>query len=359
MTKNISKNTQEPSNESFFNKFKKNKSNKIENFVDFIENDFEKNIKFLKCNEFKETFVLEFKPTNYCNLSCEYCCFHSKEKNSFDINQTEKLLKIVKYLMDKINYKKIYLFIYGGEPTLYPHLNKFIKTSIDYFEKNNFEYKILIQSNGFSSIEKIIDPKIYKNLSFSLSFHYKELLKHRKIKKFIKNAELLNSIGLLQEITYMITKDNLKNDLALINLFKQKKLPLYIRSILQESNYFRKKYDGLLTIEDKNYETDQGNFSFEDLTVNNSFNFQNYYCEAGITSCIVSENDLYRCDMDFLYDINKIGTIQEDYSILIKKFNKLYNDKCNLKCSHKFCSIYFSNKFHENYSKELINGKDI
>jgi sulfatase maturation enzyme AslB (radical SAM superfamily) len=328
----------EKKEESFYNNYKKENE---DNFITFIDKDFKKsNLEFLKCDEFSNQLVIEFKPSNFCNLDCSYCCFHDKNtNNNFNISKINEFFILIDNMIKENNYSNIYLFIYGGEPTMYSDLEKFV--NLFYKHYVGIKIKTVIQSNGVTPFYEEEYKKFlnYSGLTFSFSFHNNELKDKKLLSTFIKNAKILNSLKVLQEIVLMISKDTYKEILKLSKLLQRHRLPIYIRSILQDSKYFKDKK--ILNVSDKLLITNLGNFSFEEMSMQNFFNYKDYYCEAGLTSILISVNDVYRCDMDFLYNRNKYGNFNTDSGMEI--FNNIKNS-CML-CTHKFCSIFFSDRY--------------
>lgn len=110
---------------------------------------------------------LTISPSNICNFKCRICNYHSssaiaseKIKNSAsekEINEVKNILK--KYSSDnrknkifealeKTSYSIEFLHILGGEPFMYPHLEK----SLDILIKNNHAKNITLEFNSNGSI---------------------------------------------------------------------------------------------------------------------------------------------------------------------------------------------------------------
>ncbi len=331
---------------SLFEKYRE-KSDDPQTFVNFIENQFSiKDFDKLIANEYTNKLVIEFKPTDNCNFDCSYCCFHDNTTKHLSREQFNNYKKI---LIERGTDKdEVFLFIYGGEPTMHPDILIYINELSQIY--NDKKVKILIQTNGqkWDIKEYTVACDFFDihnlNASFSFSFH-EEFSKLDQITKRIKYLLNRNRFDVM---TYMITKDNIKRHLSIINILKHLDIPIYVRTILQESEWFLKndKYNKYITrdLDDKSfvlYANDTiSKMAFEDLTMNGYLNFKGYYCTAGVNSVLLSANGkIYRCDMDFLYD--------KDIMYDVNKDNKLINDTQYIKCTHKFCSIYYGDKHKE------------
>lgn len=94
-------------------------------------------------NNFENSLYITWEITNYCNYSCSYCWPEShSNKNKYPSD----LLKIKSFfsILEKKNLyknKKIFIELFGGEPTLWNGLINFI----NYFKNFNF----ILVSNGY------------------------------------------------------------------------------------------------------------------------------------------------------------------------------------------------------------------
>lgn len=327
---------------SLFDKYSKKDDDYV--FVNFIEKQFKrKEFVSLVSGEYTNRFVIEFKPTDRCNFDCSYCCFHDNKAKPLSDEQFAKYLEVLKNMgTDKDD---IFLFVYGGEPTKHPKLVEFIIAIRDLYPGKTF--KTLIQSNGMwwklDDYKKNCEILLANNIDFVFSFSYhKEFCKISDLKPRI---DYLLSIDRFEVLTYMITRTDIESHIRQIKILRQTNIPLYVRTILQESEWFLKSpYAEYITREtDKPYIlTDKDGvheYSFEDLTMRGYLNFKNYSCSAGQNSLLLGSNGkIYRCDMDMLYDRNEMYNVNES---LEPKYDI---NKC-LNCQHKFCSIYYGDKW--------------
>jgi MoaA/NifB/PqqE/SkfB family radical SAM enzyme len=85
--------------------------------------------------------MLHTMPTHRCQLSCEHCCFKNRQDFQLDIDPYLYMLGVTQYWM--LGTRAIEL-TGGGEPTLYPHIQK----CLEYFLSLNL--KIGLITNGLS-----------------------------------------------------------------------------------------------------------------------------------------------------------------------------------------------------------------
>jgi len=131
-----------------------------------------------------------------CNLKCPYCdTLYAREKESGEIITVEQIVKKI------ISMKNHVIVFTGGEPLLY---EKEILDIIILLEKNNFYYKIIVETNGtvksmFLMRNDKRNDKIYFVVDYKLpssnvnineiNFLYKDLSK-QDIIKFVISDEI-------------------------------------------------------------------------------------------------------------------------------------------------------------------------
>lgn len=316
-------------------------------FVDFIDDQFDvKEFDKLICTEFTDKFVIEFKPTDKCNFGCSYCCFHDNQGVHLSDENFYKYLEVLRNI--NTSNKEIFLFVYGGEPTLHPHMTEYIIRMRDNFP--NKKFRALIQSNGMHwsledykhHCEILMEHDI--DFQFGFSFHHESC----KVSDLKPRIDYLRSIDKFETLVYMLTRKGIDKHVQMIKVLKGMGIPLYVRTILQESEWIGKS-EYRKWISHKPDETpfivvDDGGvhcYSFEELAMQGYLNFNGYCCSAGQNVLLLSANGkIYRCDMDFLYDKNVI------YDVNIST-EQLFNINECLQCTHKFCSIYYGDKWNE------------
>jgi sulfatase maturation enzyme AslB (radical SAM superfamily) len=321
-------------------------------FVNFIEGQFERrDFKSLISKEYTDKFVIEFKPTDKCNFDCSYCCFHDNKAKPCTDEMFENYKTVIRNM--NIDKDEIFLFLYGGEPTRHPKLVDYIIELNDLFPGKTV--KTLIQSNGMfwkleeykTNCQRLIDHGV--DFVFSFSYH-REFCKISELKPRIDYLMSIETHGhpVFECMTYMITKENVDIHIAQIKILQQTNIPVYVRTILQESEWFlTSKYKQYITTDTHDpymlvdTEGVEHSYGFEDLTMRGYLNFKGYSCSAGQNAILMGSNGkIFRCDMDFLYDRNEIYNVNESLE------PKYEIDNC-LKCDHKFCSIYYGDKWDQ------------
>lgn len=328
---------------SLFDKYRK-ESKDPDKFVNFIENTFNvRDFKKITAQEYTDKLVIEFKPTDKCNFDCSYCCFHDNRSIPLPRKTFDNYLEILTNRgTDK---KSIFLFVYGGEPTKHPDLIEYIIDIVNIYK--GLKVKVLIQSNGMwwdvTEYKKACDILDEHGIEYVFSFSFHK--EYTKITGIAKRIKYLISRGRFEVMTYMITRNEIKSHISNINIMRKVGIPVYVRTILQESEWFmNSEYKNVITreidgdsfiIEDK---LGKRAASFEDLTMGGYLNFNGYNCSSGDNSILLSANGkIYRCDMDFLYDRD----VMYDANIS----NKIINNTNCKTCTHKFCSIYYGDKW--------------
>jgi len=112
--------------------------------------------------------VVGLQITDKCNLRCKYCIAKNDLK-LFDFSQSNQTL--IKNVIEKLN--PMAVWISGGEPTLNNDLIKIIAL----IQKTNANVGIVVDTNGVSIPDFIIDSAQQKNIYFrvSLDSHLSEI----------------------------------------------------------------------------------------------------------------------------------------------------------------------------------------
>ncbi|MHA1268185.1 MAG: radical SAM protein [Candidatus Helarchaeota archaeon] len=89
--------------------------------------------------------VIEFHPSDICDLNCFYCTYRwairnmKKEEKIYPFNKLDKIVELK---------PKAIVIVGGGEPTLYKDGNKTLNDLINYFAENISNVKIGLATNG-------------------------------------------------------------------------------------------------------------------------------------------------------------------------------------------------------------------
>ncbi|GAA0125479.1 radical SAM protein [Clostridium sp. CTA-19] len=190
--------------------------------IALLEKEVNKNIK----NE-KEELSLTVSLTEKCNFECVYCYQDHKAKD-LSIENAEKLVEIVKEMIEDNKFKVLKIHYFGGEPLLnvdmlyYLH-DKFKKISKEY----NMGYKAYLTTNGSRLNKEILSKVNFKNIQ--LTFDGLEDT-HNKLRKssMFKFKDTINLISTILEfcdkvtIRFNICEENKRDVIPLIDFLMNK-----------------------------------------------------------------------------------------------------------------------------------------
>lgn len=302
-------------------------------------------------------FKVTLKPSFRCNQACWFCTEY--DNNSYEWSK-EDCDKVLDKLDDVLKpYQSIFIYFYGGEPTLseyYEYLHyELIKRHKD---KKLF---IQTQTNGSMKTERLKTflntLKLQDNhtLDISTSVHLNkqkisDLIDKLKILReynvlgiIFPSTEYLNEKQFMEELNLLISNfpDKVKMRFtevgsAAINTTEGQLYPTDQGDIKSfEFRYFTQKYPFLL-----NYLEEGFNFQVDDKVVNFSYVSANdihkqvrfMKCECGTKNLVIDHNlKMYRCNDDFKNNIG-IQEISEDIEIKNKYcLNKVCYDGLEFK----------------------------
>lgn len=115
-------------------------------------------------NAYKHKYLVLYI-TEKCNLSCPKCYVENKKNVVMSKETADKIIEYVKKHDE--TYTNI-IFI-GGEPTLEPHIMKYIYDALEYNPKRKFT----IMTNGTTNLENIIDIFDWSRVEYNISFDYR------------------------------------------------------------------------------------------------------------------------------------------------------------------------------------------
>jgi MoaA/NifB/PqqE/SkfB family radical SAM enzyme len=277
--------------------------------------------------------------TNNCNLQCFYCSKHHKEEYySYDM--------IGQYVVNIINklakYKKIVLYLFGGEPTLYPYLLNILN---DIYS----DIYVDLQTN------LIIDPQVLikyietqKISKISGSLHYgvcDTTIFHKNIQNLLK-YNLSIKLYLMYDSKY---EDLFLKDYKKYNNLKKyyEKLECVGRLIFDNNNdyYSIPSSQQLLDIiykKEKKYNI-YDNLTFHEIKNQKLNKFTNMCCEAVKENLYIdSDGSIYACQTYYRYLKKKFGHVK-DSNIIDKILQTQY-----IVCEADYCDCEIGLKKYEN-----------
>ena len=172
-------------------------------------------MKYKTVGEDQDIFTIEVRLTSKCNYNCYYCTDLHYNKVPFVKHNTKNMCDLINAAYN-IFKKPIYIYIYGGEPTIYPHLYSYLDALVEGIQCD-VDITIDIQSNLSLKLDwwkKFCER--YKSVNHYLricgSYHNTQTTIH----DFLSKAVLLKKYGMLNVITFMYNKQ--KNVLSDFNV---------------------------------------------------------------------------------------------------------------------------------------------
>jgi len=98
---------------------------------------------FVEFGHRSDTFNVEIRPTTKCNYNCYYCTSNRNNANDIIKLNTDNICSIIE-VARKHSGKKIYVYVVGGEPTVYTHLLEFVNEISNSLQSGDY---IEIQTN--------------------------------------------------------------------------------------------------------------------------------------------------------------------------------------------------------------------
>jgi organic radical activating enzyme len=334
------------------------------------------NIKSIRGINSLDHFSIEIQSTTRCNYKCHYCTDLRINEN-YNVIFNKENVKNLLLSIKKIFNKKIHIFIYGGEPTLYPDLLNLINSITEVLENEDVIY---IASNLSISEKRLIEfsnnIKHKKYVKFSVSYHSTEC---KDLKKLINKCLYLKQNNLLLDINVMYnSKINSLTTFNLLCLLFGKHMcniePLFNSRIDQsivdnnnshlEIDYIHDKFN-IDQLEKLSKFTYSKNIIYSDYNDNTTYisrgelwhdrknNFYGMSCEVSKWKLHIDwYGDTYSCfNQQFsnnkpLFNINETGI---DYETILK------NTKC-IVCPFNICfhDIHIKKEFTNDSTKPMI-----
>jgi len=160
----------------------------------------------------QDYFHLDIRITSKCNYNCYYCTdMHDNTKPFYDFNIDnigDMIINISKYIK-----KPIHIFLYGGEPTIYPSITQALIKIADYIQKYNniFENKPILEVQSNLALKEDYFSDLCDELQeykdfLIISGSYHNTLTN--FNTFLGKARIIKSKGLLGMLTFMYNSKN-------------------------------------------------------------------------------------------------------------------------------------------------------
>lgn len=204
--------------------------------------------------------------TSQCNLMCSYCYIKTRRDGYLGKNQLDRILA----------WDPTEVYLYGGEPTLYPDLLNIIRI----FSPR----PVIIQSNGIKG--GILMDAARLGARVSISYHGK-MLRH-----ILMLAKELRDLDALESIEYMIdSEQNLKN----LRLFEALFGDLVVPQLTIDSRVNLEK-----------------NFNvFNNKIMRFGLDVKGCSCTSGTIMRVFTPDNTYRCDQYMLSENIKLDGLCE------------------------------------------------
>jgi len=294
---------------------------------------------FVEFGHRSDTFNVEIRPTTKCNYNCYYCTSNRNNANDIIKLNTDNICSIIE-VARKHSGKKIYVYVVGGEPTVYTHLLEFVNEISNSLQSGDY---IEIQTN-LSKSKKWLDNFVSNLTSpgfvfISASYHNTQC---KDVSSFIDKCLFLKSENMLGTVTVMYNKNkNVMNvyemmarligDCVSLSFLVEptlSKLCLPSRnnmdsSVTCEVEYIKQQEDleRLKTVSPYYFEdqlsyktkTTSGKMSRYSLWLNKLNDFSGHECYLGMDMLFINWNgDCYTCPNDQWSDVKPIMNIQQN-----------------------------------------------
>jgi len=257
--------------------------------------------------------------------------------------------------ISKVIKRPIYLFIYGGEPTLYTHLNSFLDSVLAYCTANRINISIDFLTNlsrsedWFSSFCSRYAK--YSNIfKISCSFHNTQT----ELPLFLRKCIMIKNLNLLGKITFMYNSrkcvmGSFNTAVSILGIEYCEISPLIdckvnrVESDVGELAYLQKTEDisklaihSLFFDKTIKYQTDPytvSSVSKFELWLNNKTNFLGYKCSVAKDRIIIDwDGNCYRCISEIFSFAKPLFNINTPYN-----YDNYFTTVADVICPFKKC----------------------
>lgn len=240
---------------------------------------------------------ITLKPTYKCNQMCSFCMEYNNSFESWDIETVDLLCKKLEELPEK--FKNIFIYYYGGEPTLFKYLEYLTSNLFKTFKNRNVF--IQCQTNGSISFERIKNFN-YNNFEFCTSYH----LGKQDIHEFIDKLKLMRKMNILGYCFINTEMDKEEQFIKEFNILKEiipdklkMRFTFYPNATIRDYDYFIKKYPFLNNFCEEQFEFNvDGEVIGYDEFYNKRMNtFKNMKCRCSAMSVVINwDKSVFYCD---------------------------------------------------------------
>lgn len=287
---------------------------------------------------------ITLKPTFKCNQQCWFCSEFNN--NSTEWNTHDCLLVLQKLKEISTNYvgKNVFIYFYGGEPTLHSEWENLNYSLLNIFDQSNIY--IQTQTNlsiSYKRLERFTHKVKNKPVELCVSYHFGK----QELSDFITKLYLLqdtNNLGLIFVNTDYLNEDKFIQEFTILRKLFPTKIKMrfteisgykegYPKEDLKhfEYRYFSKKYPVMLDYLEQgfNFQIDNKVLNFADVTdqdINKQFRLMK--CQCGSKNLVIDHNlNVYHCNDDFKNNIN-VRDLTIDFEQFLEKDVYCLNKAC-------------------------------
>ena len=300
-------------------------------------------------SDFQEIMHVIYYVTGGCKFNCTYCdVIDNTRRNTDYVNQ----LKIIDTLTD-IN-KPFEIYLYGGEPTEYPHLDMVLDKI--YEKYNRHLGAVELQTNLNVSDERIVELSS-RGIEFSPSVHI-TFLKGDTIHDIHRKIVLIESLGSLRRIDFMLEKWKVDDHLKLYDMLIESNLKSKIQFTnsyyefnddLTYTNKFNPSATEYKDLIDKHHDTEEMyELTYSDNTIvkvhkdellttyRESTKFMGWLCSARENQVFVDfDGNWWECNVSYKRK-QPLGNILTNPDMFLKMI------KYQIECRNQYCEGCFS-----------------
>ncbi len=303
--------------------------------------------KFELHGEYQHNFdyKITLKPTDKCNQKCWFCNEYNNQSNDWTLSDTNKVIQKINDIIFNLKKQKpnyiIYIYFYGGEPTLFKYWEYMNKEILKIDADNNKRLMVIqTQTNLSLSYNRLSNfLHSFKNneknrIELCSSYH----VGYQKVQEFKQKLDLLDKHN--ANTFCFFSTDHTQESLMLSDLDYLKNNSIIIRYTLHDKisrNYDYTKYSKHKLFIGKNEEQ----FNFDIITDNNiksiinykdvmflrMNSFENMKCDCTKRNLIIDNNLLCYSCMDYQKK-SMIGVSLDNYKIsdyMICEIKECYN----------------------------------
>jgi organic radical activating enzyme len=301
---------------------------------------------------------ITLKPSYRCNQNCWFCEEYNNSSVDWSLDDCNNVLNKLKEIPK--NKKKIFIYFYGGEPTLSQYWEYIQYKLVDIFS----DKELFIQTQTNLSIDKERLEKFLIEINKLKQDHHKidicssYHLGKQTVEIFKEKMDSChdhNALGLCFINTDFINEDKFINEFNYLKSFYNDKMKIRFTEIGEgtrhkkeakkypelsnsndiksfEYNYFINKYKWVSDFleEGFNFQVDNDVINFSEVSARNIHKkFRLMKCECGTKNIVIDHNlKVYHCNDDFNNGINILELVDVDFRNYLEKNNYCMNKSC-------------------------------